>query len=158
MKLQAPVSVIKMFAWKLLGFISLFVVVGLLQRTQGEIADMEQEMITTEQMNTDQLLAWNTLFDSWLRDKFRASLKALHYKQDCIQCGDIYFVTRFYVDQTGHVSKYKIVREEIDCRGKTAQQNNELRKTITDSFGTWIFPPSLRNVIIEARMGAVTRC
>ena len=120
---------------------------------------MEQETITTtEQMNKDQLLAWNTLFDSWLCNKFRLSLRALHYKQNCIQCGDIYFVTRFYVDQEGHVSKYKIVREEIDCSSKTAQQNNELRKTITNGFVSLIFPPSLKNMTIEARMGEVTRC
>ena len=120
---------------------------------------MEHEMIiTTEQMNKDKLQAWNTLFDSWMRDTFRPILKALHYKQDCIQCGDIYFVTRFYIDQEGHVSKYKIVREEIDCSSKTAQQNNELRKMITSGFVAWIFPPSLKNMIIEARMGEVTRC
>jgi hypothetical protein len=119
---------------------------------------MEQEIITTDLMNKDQLLAWNTLFDSWLRNEFRPSLKKLHYKQDCMQCGDIYFITRFYVDQEGHVSKYKIVREEIDCNNKTDQQNNELRETITNGFEAWIFPPSLKNMIIEARMGEVTRC
>ncbi|HEY9206914.1 MAG TPA: hypothetical protein VIO58_13460 [Candidatus Methanoperedens sp.] len=120
---------------------------------------MEQEtIITTELMDRNQLLEWNMMFDSWLRNKFRPGLRALHYKQNCIQCGDIYFIVRFYVDKEGHISKYKIVREEIDCNNKTVQQNNELRKTITNDFIEWIFPPSLRNIIIEARMGEVKRC
>jgi hypothetical protein len=119
---------------------------------------MDQSIITTEQMNEKQLLAWNVLFDSWLRDEFHPGLKALHYKQDCIQCGDIYFVTQFHVNQQGRVSKYKIVREEIDCREKTVEQNNDLKARTTNSFAAWRFPPSLRNAIVEARMGKVTRC
>jgi hypothetical protein len=119
---------------------------------------MEQEMITTEDMNKDQLLVWNTLFDSWLHDKFHPSLKALHYKQDCMDCGDIYLVIRFHIDHEGNVRKYEIVREEIDCRSKTVEQNNQLRKMITGDFEAWTFPSPLRNLIIEARMGAVTRC
>lgn len=119
---------------------------------------MEGEIITIELMNKNQLLEWNTMFGSWLRERFRPILKALDYKQDCIQCGDIYFITRFYVDQEGHVSKFEIVREEIDCSSKTEQQNNELRKAIANGFGAWIFPPTLKNMIIEARMGEVKRC
>jgi hypothetical protein len=119
---------------------------------------MGQPIITTEQMSEQQLAAWNSLFDSWRRDEFWPGLETLNYKQDCVQCGDIYFVTRFHIDQQGQVSKYQIVREEIDCRGKTTRQNNELRKAITRSFSGWIFPPSLRNVVVEVRMGEVTRC
>jgi hypothetical protein len=128
------------------------------QTNRGEIADMGAKVITTDEMNEQQALAWKSLFDSWLRDKFRPALKALDYKQDCIQCGDIYFVTQFHIDQKGQVSTFAIVHEEIDCHGKTAEQNDKLRKTITNDFKGWIFPASLRNLIIEARMGQVTRC
>lgn len=119
---------------------------------------MEQEIITIERLSQAQSQAWRALFDSWLRDEFYPGLAALQYKQDCLQCGDIFFVTRFYVDRQGRVSQYEIVREEIDCRGKTTEQNDELRARITGGFGAWLFPPPLTGMIIEARMGQVTRC
>ena len=119
---------------------------------------MEPKIISTEHMNKEQSLAWGTLFDDWVRDEFRPTLKMLDYKQDCVQCGDIYFVTQFYVDQEGHVREFKIVREEIDCRSKTTRENDDLRERLTSSFAGLIFPPSLRGVIVEARMGEVTRC
>jgi hypothetical protein len=151
MKLQG------MSGWKFLALICLLVV-SLLLTASTEVLRMEQEFITIEQMSPDQLKIWNPLFDLWLQDVFRPTLKALNYKQDCTQCGDIYFITRFYVDSEGRVSQYEIVREEIDCRNKTTQQNDEMRQALTYNFRNWTFPPALRNRIIEARMGEVTRC
>ncbi|MEK6337407.1 MAG: hypothetical protein AABM67_20990 [Acidobacteriota bacterium] len=119
---------------------------------------MEPKIISTEHMNKEQLRDWSTLFDGWVRDEFRPTLKTLAYKQDCVQCGDIYFVTQFHVDQEGYVREFKIVREEIDCRSKTVPENDALREKLTSNFTGWIFPPSLRGVIVEARMGEVTRC
>ncbi len=119
---------------------------------------MAQQVVTAKEMSNEQLEDWNKLCEDWLQSSFRPGLRALHYNQDCVQCADIYFVIRFYVDHAGLVNRYEIVREEIDCRAKTPQQNDKLRETITAEFATWVFPPSLRDIIIEARMGVVTRC
>src|SRR5260221_5111467 len=119
---------------------------------------MKQKIIETDYMDAPRLAAWNKLFNVWVSDVFRPALRALDYKQDCIQCGDIYFVTRFFIDKDGHVKKYEIVREEIDCNDKTVKQNDELKASVSEGFGEWIFPAVLGNIVVEARMGEVTRC
>jgi hypothetical protein len=118
----------------------------------------QKKVIKIEQMTNDQLSAWNSLFNSWMQHKFFPQLKKLHYKQDCIDCGDIYFITRFNIDNKGLVTNYEIIREEIDCRNKTEQENNKLKKVLVQGFSSWIFPEILHDLIIEARMGFVTRC
>ncbi|HEV8506479.1 MAG TPA: hypothetical protein VGQ53_13800 [Chitinophagaceae bacterium] len=118
----------------------------------------QQDIITIGQMNIDQVAAWNTLQENWKKGTFYPLLKKLNYQQDCVQCGDIYFIVRFAIDKTGKVAEHLVVREEIDCRNKTAEQNNYLKDSLLQSFYSLIFPPEFHNVIIEMQIGRVTRC
>ena len=118
----------------------------------------QQNILTIRQMNKDQVAAWDTLLDNWKKETFFPVLKKLNYKQDCIQCGDIYFIIRFIIDKNGRIAKHLLVREEIDCRNKTARENSYLKNSLFQSFHSLIFPPVLRNLTIEMQVGNVTRC
>src|SRR4051812_37699981 len=77
---------------------------------------MKQEVVRVEKMSKEQQAAWNSLFNAWQENVFLTQLKKLHYKQDCIDCADIYFVVRFSVNENGRLLNYNVIHREIDCR------------------------------------------
>lgn len=115
-------------------------------------------IIPTDSLSPDQQEQWDTISSKWMYDTFSPALKKHGFKQDCIDCADIYFTARISIDNNGRVTKLDIVSQTIQCKKKSEQQTEALIKDLMEPLRSVTFPTKLRNMTLEAGIGQRTKC
>lgn len=129
-----------------------------LENNQQKKDSDQMKVLNLSQLNAKQLEDWKLFFDKWILGEFKRCLQTNNFKMDCIDCGSIYLDVQLTVDKNGKLSNLKIITEEIDCSEKSQEQIQKLSKCMLSYFEKNNYPESLKNIILETRLGKVTRC
>jgi hypothetical protein len=132
----------------------LFVFSNIASFAQKEDLLKSDTIIETHNLNKEQWHLWDSIDNYWLKNEFPVCLKNNKLKLSCSGCESIYLVVNFYIDKEGKLTKYDIVKEKV-C-GKTA--TTALKKCFLSYFQTLVFPPHLRNINIQVRLGNGLKC
>jgi hypothetical protein len=111
-------------------------------------------VIEVHNLNQDQWHVWDSIDNYWLKNEFPLCLKNNKLKLSCSGCENIYLVVNFYIDNEGKLTKYDIVKEKV-CGGTATAA---LKKCFLSYFQTLVFPPPLRNINIQVRLGNGLKC
>jgi hypothetical protein len=98
--------------------------------------------------------AWKAIDKDWMENQYWACLKKFNLKMSCAGCENIYIDVELHINAEGRLASYKILKENI-CSGKIT---SDLEQAFLAYFKTLTFPESLRNLIIEARLGTGLKC
>ena len=106
------------------------------------------------ELTDDQRKAWSLIKEQWFRNDYREILKKFNLKMNCSDCEYVYITVRLHVDDSGRIVNFEIIKEHI-CRGGATEK---LREAFLKYFKDIILPESLRDMIIEARLGTGLSC
>ena len=101
-----------------------------------------------------QLAAWYSFDTTWRIHIFPSCLLENHLKQNCAHCENIFLIVRLKIDSTGKLISHEKVSGEM-CGQEIS---DKLVKCFLDFFYFLEFPPELRNVILEVKLGNSLKC
>ncbi len=110
-----------------------------------------------EELSTAQTKAWDSIYTIWLRDDYLKCKKENKIDLNCdghSPCESFYIDVILKIDGEGKMEYYKL-QGGIKC-GRPITKPLELR--LMRSFFKMEFPPELRNIKFEVRLGAILKC
>jgi len=111
-------------------------------------------IINTYQLPREQFSAWNTIYETWMKEEYWKILEDNQIKLSCASCTYCYIDVVLNIDKSGKLITYKIEKENI-CGGKATVN---LQKRFLKYFEVLIFPEVLRNKSIRAKLGNGLKC
>lgn len=97
---------------------------------------------------------WNKIYENWMKNEYHKILKENKLKMTCSGCENIYLDVVLNIDSTGKMTFYKLV----DSKKCSEKFSKKLEIQFMKSFFNLKFPPSLRNMFFEARLGTGLKC
>ena len=97
---------------------------------------------------------WNKIYQDWMKNEYHKILKENKLKMNCSGCENIFLDVVLNIDSTGKMTFYKLVNSN-KCSEKFSKK---LEIQFMKSFFNLEFPPSLRNMYFEARLGTGLKC
>ncbi len=101
-----------------------------------------------------QQAAWYSFDTTWKKHIFPGCLLENHLKLSCAHCDNIYIDVKLKIDSTGKLVSYEKTGGEMCGQEVT----DKLVKCFLDFFYFLEFPPELRNVILEVKLGSSLKC
>jgi len=101
--------------------------------------------------------AWQLMNDiqaQWMKDEYRPLLRKHRLRMRCSSCEYVYLDVQLTIDAEGRVTAHEVVRENRCGKPFTAA----MRKDFLRSYLALTFPPELRNLVLEARLGTGLSC
>jgi hypothetical protein len=118
------------------------------------ISSMESTPIIDYELKGDRRKAFDEIHERWMRDRYPDCMKKFKLSMNCSHCEDIYIMVRITIDARGRIKEYVKIREDI-CGGKADER---LERCFMESLESITFPRSLRNMVIETRLGTGLKC
>lgn len=101
-----------------------------------------------------QFQSWYAFDTTWTKHILPGCLLENHLKVSCEHCGSIYLNVRLKIDSTGKLISHEKISGTI-CE-------NELSDKVVNCFLEFFyfleFPPELRNIILEVKLGKALKC
>ncbi|HLC82605.1 MAG TPA: hypothetical protein VJI69_02165 [Bacteroidia bacterium] len=106
------------------------------------------------ELKGDSWTDWNKIYQDWMKREYHKILKENKLKMNCSGCENIFLDVVLNIDSTGKMTFYKLVNSN-KCSEKFSKK---LEIQFMKSFFNLKFPPSLRNMYFEARLGTGLKC
>jgi hypothetical protein len=136
-------------------FIGAFLLISISKiNAQKQDLLVSDTIMQSHDLNKEQWHVWDSIDNYWLKNEFPLCLKNNKLKLSCSGCESIYLVVNLYIDKEGKLTKYDIVKEKV-C-GNVASP--ALKKCFISYFQTLVFPPALRSINIQVRLGNGLKC
>jgi hypothetical protein len=123
-------------------------------KTQNPAQPDSPKRILSYELSGSAWAAWNAIDADWMKNHYWACLEKFSLKMSCARCENIYVDVELHINVEGKLESYKVLKENI-CENKITP---ELEQAFLEYFKKLIFPESLRNLIIEARLGTGLKC
>lgn len=114
----------------------------------------DSQVLKSYELKGDSWKDWNKIYQDWMKNEYNKILKANKLKMTCSGCENIFLDVVLNVDSTGKMTFYKLVNSN-KCSEKFSKK---LEIQFMKSFFNLEFPPSLRNMYFEARLGTGLKC
>jgi hypothetical protein len=111
-------------------------------------------VIKADMLSGIQWQRWHSIDSLWLKYFFPSCLEENELKLSCATCGNIFLDAQLKIDSKGKLVDYKKIKGNI-CENDIT---NELEKCFLDYFYFMEFPPELRNMILEVKLGKSLKC
>ncbi len=111
-------------------------------------------ILKSYELKGDSWKDWNKIYDDWMKNEYHKILKENKLKMNCSECENIYLEVILNIDSTGKMTFYKL----INSKKCTEKFSKKLEIQFMKSFFNMEFPPSLRNMFFEARLGTGLKC
>jgi len=98
--------------------------------------------------------SWQNIESVWYHNDYKKCLTENKLKLSCESCESIIMVVNFNIDSTGKISDYKIISDKM-CNKRFTPQ---LKVRFLEFFLNFIFPPELRSIMIQVRLGDSLKC
>jgi len=98
--------------------------------------------------------AWYTLDSTWTHHIFPGCLNENHLKLSCADCSKIYLTVQLSIDSTGKLVSHKKISSIMCGDGMSIK----MEKCLLDFFYFIEFPSTLRNIILEVKVGNGLKC
>jgi hypothetical protein len=105
-------------------------------------------------LTREQSQAWRTIEQEWLKTEYPKILLQQKLKMNCSGCENIYMDAIFTIDAQGRLKRYELVNSK-KCADKFSKV---LAARFTDWFFAAQFPPVLRELSFEVRLGTGLSC
>jgi len=123
-------------------------------KTQNPAQPDSPKRILSYELTGSARTAWNAIDADWMKNHYWACLDEFNLKMSCGRCDNIFIDVELHIDTEGRLESYEILKENI-CANKITP---ELEQSFLAYFKELTFPESLRNLIIEARLGTGLKC
>jgi len=137
----------------LLMFSACFLLFGC-NKTQNPVRPDSPKRILSYELTGSAWTDWKAIDADWMKNHYWTCLEKLNLKMSCAHCENIYVDVELHINAEGRLESYKILKENI-CENKITP---ELEESFLAYFKELTFPESLRNLIIEARLGTGLKC
>jgi hypothetical protein len=122
---------------------------------QFQVFSQKNDSITREsQLRGKKYKAWHHFDTLWTRNIFPACLLENHLKLSCAECESIYFDVQLKINSAGKLVSHKVISSNMCGKDITTK----LVKCCLDFFYFIEFPPELRNIILEVKLGNGLKC
>jgi hypothetical protein len=101
-----------------------------------------------------QFKAWNRFDTTWTKHILPGCLLENSLKLSCAHCSSVYLDVRLKIDSTGKLVSHEKVGGDM-CGNDIS---DKVVKCFLDFFYFLEFPPELRNIILEVRLGSSLKC
>jgi hypothetical protein len=101
--------------------------------------------------------AWqlmNGIRSQWMKNEYRPLLRKYGLRMRCSSCEYVYLDVQLTIDGEGKVTGHKVVHENRCGKPFT----DAMRKDFLRSYLALTFPPELRKLVIETRLGTGLTC
>lgn len=112
------------------------------------------QVLKSYELKGDSWKDWNKIYQDWMKNEYHKILKENKLKMNCSGCENIFLDIVLNIDSTGKMTFYKLVNSN-KCSEKFSKK---LEIRFMKSFFNLEFPPSLRNMYFEARLGTGLKC
>lgn len=112
------------------------------------------QVLKSYELKGDSWKDWNKIYQDWMKNEYHKILKENKLKMNCSGCENIFLDVILNIDSTGKMTFYKLVNSN-KCSEKFSKK---LEIQFMKSFFNLEFPPSLRNMYFEARLGTGLKC
>ena len=112
------------------------------------------QVLKSYELKGDSWKDWNKIYQDWMKNEYHKILKENKLKMNCSGCENIFLDVVLNIDSTGKMTFYKLVNSN-KCSEKFSKK---LEIQFMKSFFNLEFPPSLRNMYFEARLGTGLKC
>lgn len=124
------------------------------QEVAIDSAGLVPQVLKSYELKGDSWTDWNKIYQNWMKNEYHKILKENKLKMNCSGCENIYLEVILNIDSTGKMTFYKLVNSK-KCAEKFSKK---LEIQFMKSFFNLEFPPSLRNMFFEARLGTGLKC
>lgn len=138
----------------LLVFLFFFSLSVFSQEVAMDSASKTSQIPKSYELKGDSWTDWNKIYQDWMKNEYSKILKENKLKMYCSGCENIYLEVILNIDSTGKMTFYKLVNSKV-CTDKFSKK---LEIQFMKSFFNLEFPPSLRNMFFEARLGTGLKC
>lgn len=104
-------------------------------------------------LSPEQKSAWDSIEVSWTRKYFNTFLKRNNIKINCGACTGIYMDVVLTINKEGYANAD--ITKHVRCGGRLSEKQITYFK---NSFSQLLFPPSMRNVILNVQVGRYLKC
>jgi hypothetical protein len=123
-------------------------------KTQNPAQPDSPKRILSYELSGTAWTDWKAIDADWMKNHYWACLEKFNLKMSCGRCEDIFIDVELHINAEGRLDSYKILKENI-CEKKITP---ELEQSFLEYFKKLTFPESLRNLIIQTKLGTGLRC
>jgi hypothetical protein len=117
-------------------------------------AQIDSNYVWSYQLEEESWKNWDSINHVWLKEVYFACLKENNLKMSCASCVYIYIDAGLTIDSLGKLTDIKIFKENI-CSNKASEK---LKQCFFSYYKNLVFPKSLRNRRIKAKLGTGLSC
>jgi hypothetical protein len=97
---------------------------------------------------------FDKILEYWKTSKYHNCMAESRLKMSCSGCEYVYIIVRISIDRSGRISGYTKAGENV-CGQKAPEK---LERCFMEYLESITFPPCLRNMTIETRLGTGLKC
>lgn len=114
--------------------------------------------LKVEELSEEMETTWYAHFNSWQREQFGQLLDGMGFIQTCEDCESIWLTLQFSVTPNGKVASPKIIKRNVYCAGKSAEELQQFELRLIQSLDQKAFPEQMRGQAFELNWGRGLTC